>query len=75
MLPPPTPEVLAPLQRGKVSLRGVTDEDNVSTMPTIATIRPTSRHMRLAPKADAAISTRTPLNPDFRAVVHKLSAG
>ena len=35
MLPPPTPEVLAPLQRRQVPLRRITNEHNVPPVPTI----------------------------------------
>jgi hypothetical protein len=72
MLPPPTPEVLAPLQGPQIPLRGITDQHNVSAMPTVPAIGPTTRNVRLAAEADAAIAASSSLNPDLRAVIHEL---
>jgi hypothetical protein len=72
VLPPATPEVLAPLQRRQIPLRRITNEHHIPPVPAIATIRPTPRHMSLAPKADAAVPASPALNPDFGLVVHEI---
>ncbi len=50
VLPPPTPEVLAPLQRRQIPLRRIANKHHVPAVPAIPTIGPTPRHMSLAPK-------------------------
>ena len=75
MLPPPTPEVLAPLQRPQIPLRRIANEHHIPAVPPIPTIGPTPRHMSLPPKADAAVPTGPTLNPDLRLVVHELEEG
>ncbi len=71
MLPPTTPEVLAPLQRPKIPLGSIANEHHVPAMPAIPTIGPTSRDVRLTPEADAAVPAGPALNPDLRLVVHR----
>jgi hypothetical protein len=64
------PKVLATAQRTEIAPRCVANQHDVSTMPTIAAIRPTARHMSLPPKAHAPVAAASALNPDFRLVVH-----
>ena len=55
---PPPPEHL------KVAKRAVTDHDDIGATPTIATIRPTARHMRLTPERNRSVAAATGLNKD-----------
>ena len=50
MLPPPSPKVLAPLQRPQIPLRRIANEHHIPAMPAIPPIRPAPRHMSLPPK-------------------------
>jgi hypothetical protein len=72
MLPATTPKVLAPLQRTQIPLGGIADKHHVPTMAAIPTIRAAPGHMSLTAKANAAVATSSALNPDLRAVIHKL---
>ena len=71
-LPRCAAEVLAPFQRPQIAPRGVADEHHVPPMPAVATVGPAPRHMRLTPKADAAVAAGPALNPDLRLVVQAL---
>ena len=71
MTPPLPPEVPAPFQRPQIPLREIANEHHVPPVPTIPTIGPTPRHMRLPPKRHAPIPAGPALNPDLRLVVHR----
>ena len=71
VLAPLRPEVLAPLQRPQIPLRRIANEHHIPPMPPVPPVGPTPRHMRLPPKADAAIPPGAALNPDFRLVIHR----
>jgi hypothetical protein len=75
MLPAPTPEVLASLQRPQIPLRSVTNKHHITAMAPVSTIGSASRHMRLPTKRDAPVPAGPTLNPDLRLVVHELLQG
>jgi hypothetical protein len=72
VLAPTAPEVLAPLQRTEIPLGRIANEHDVSPVPTVPTIGPTSRHVSLPSKADAPVATGSAFDPDLRLVVHQL---
>ena len=69
--------MFAPPQRPKIPSRGIADEYDVPPVAAVATVGPPLRHMGFTPEADAAVSARTALDPDFRRVVHgiKIAGG
>jgi hypothetical protein len=73
-LPAPRAKVLAAAQRTEIAPTGIANQHHVPPVPTVTAIRPSARHMRLAPEAHAAIAASPALNPDFRLVVHRRRA-
>src|ERR1041384_5134507 len=74
-VPPPSgTKVLASPQCPKIASRRIASQHDIPSVAPIAAIRPTARNMRLPPEGHAPVPAGSPLNPDFRLVVHPLGA-
>src|SRR5262249_43555971 len=62
-------EQLTALGRRQVAQLGVRDEGDVAAATAVAAVRPALRHVRLAAKAQRAVTAATRLDADARAVV------
>ena len=67
--PRPARKWRAPLKPGQVAPRRVADQHDVPPAPAVAAVGPAARHMRLAPKAHAAVAAAPALDVDLRLVV------
>src|SRR5262249_59665583 len=66
-------EMLAAAQRPEVAARRIADEDHVSAVAAVAAVGAAPWHVRLASKTDAAVAARAGLDPDLRAIVHRVT--
>ena len=63
------PEPSLRAKRGQVAQVAIRDEDHVAAGPAVAAVRPTLRHVLLAPEVQAAVTAATRLHVDAGAVV------